>query len=132
PGTKPRARAASSGTGSSALAGAFQKQVEQAPATQPFPQTGSIEVSVTDEWYVAINGVPVGPVRISELRRKAASGAVTEDSLCWQEGLEEWRPVRAITELAEIVREAMQGGRQERVSVATPPPSEQRISSATS
>lgn len=105
----------------SALAGAFQRTVHDAPQSVPFPQQGGgLELSVTDEWYVAINGVPVGPVRISELRRKAASGAVTEDSLCWQEGLEEWRPVRSIPELAAIVREAAQGNRPSLVS----PPSE--------
>ena len=101
----------------------------------PFPQqTGGLELSVTDEWYVAINGVPVGPVRISELRRKAASGAVTEESLCWQEGLEEWRPVRSIPELAAIVREAAQGNRPSLVSPphegqdrgSRPPPAPQR------
>jgi predicted Zn finger-like uncharacterized protein len=104
----------------SALAGAFQRTVQDAPQSVPFPQQASaLELSVTDEWYVAINGVPVGPVRISELRRKAASGAVTEDSLCWQEGLEEWRPVRSIPELAAIVREAAQGNRP---SLISPPP----------
>lgn len=111
----------------SALAGAFQRTVQDAPQSVPFPQPGSpLELSVTDEWYVAINGVPVGPVRISELRRKAASGAVTEDSLCWQEGLEEWRPVRSIPELAAIVREAAQGNRP---SLISPPPNEGRASS---
>ena len=111
----------------SALAGAFQRTVHDAPQSVPFPQQGGgIELSVTDEWYVAINGVPVGPVRISELRRKAASGAVTEDSLCWQEGLEEWRPVRSIPELAAIVREAAQGNRP---SLVSPPPNEGRASS---
>jgi predicted Zn finger-like uncharacterized protein len=111
-----------------ALAGAFQRTVQDAPQTVPFPnQTNNpVELSVTDEWYVAINGVPVGPVRISELRRKAASGAVTEDSLCWQEGLEEWRPVRSIPELAAIVREAAQGNRP---SLIAPPPNEGRASS---
>jgi predicted Zn finger-like uncharacterized protein len=110
-----------------ALAGAFQRTVQDAPQTAPHGQGGSaIELSVTDEWYVAINGVPVGPVRISELRRKAASGAVTEDSLCWQEGLEEWRPVRSIPELAAIVREAAQGNRP---SLISPPPNEGRASS---
>jgi predicted Zn finger-like uncharacterized protein len=120
---KPRAPAAPA-TASGALAGAFQRQVEQAPTTQPFGAGGggSIEVSVTDEWYVAINGVPVGPVRISELRRKAAAGAVTEESLCWQEGLEEWRPIRSIPELAALVREAAQGNR---VSLVGPPPERQ-------
>jgi predicted Zn finger-like uncharacterized protein len=111
----------------SALAGAFQRTVQE-PQSMPFGQQGGtpIELSVTDEWYVAINGVPVGPVRISELRRKAASGAVTEDSLCWQEGLEEWRPVRSIPELAAIVREAAQGNRP---SLASPPTTEGRGSS---
>ena len=111
----------------SALAGAFQRTVHDAPQSVPFPQQGGgLELSVTDEWYVAINGVPVGPVRISELRRKAGSGAVTEDSLCWQEGLEEWRPVRSIPELAAIVREAAQGNRP---SLVSPPPNEGRASS---
>ena len=110
-----------------ALAGAFQRTVQDAPQSVPFPQQGSsLELSVTDEWYVAINGVPVGPVRISELRRKAASGAVTEDSLCWQEGLEEWRPVRSIPELAAIVREAAQGNRP---SLISPAPNDGRASS---
>jgi predicted Zn finger-like uncharacterized protein len=128
--TKPRAPVTqnppfSSGSGS-ALAGAFQRNVQDAPASLPMGSAGlaaggsrQIELSVTDEWYVAINGVPVGPVRISELRRKAAAGAVTEDSLCWQEGLEEWRPIRSIPELAQLVREAAQGNRP---SLAGPPP----------
>ena len=62
------------------LAGAFQRTVQDGPQTVPLPTNTNnpVELSVTDEWYVAINGVPVGPVRISELRRKAASGAVTE------------------------------------------------------
>ena len=134
---KPRAPAPSqpagaAGTGpyaaQGALAGAFQRAVSEPPQTMPMPTGGNnpVELSVTDEWYVAINGVPVGPVRITELRRKAASGAVTEDSLCWQEGLEEWRPVRSIPELAALVREAAQGNRP---SLISPEPSAGRISS---
>jgi predicted Zn finger-like uncharacterized protein len=117
---KPRAPSPSVAPGG-ALAGAFKSNVQDAPASVPgdSPST-SIELSVTDEWYVAINGVPVGPVRISELRRKAAAGAVTEESLCWQEGLEEWRPIRSIPELAAIVREAALGNRPS--LIGTPPP----------
>lgn len=113
--TKPRAPAPSTrpgGATAGALAGAFKSNVQDASAsTDGDTQSASIELSVSDEWYVAINGVPVGPVRISELRRKAATGAVTEESLCWQEGLEEWRPIRSIPDLAAIVREAAQGNR---------------------
>ncbi|AKV03451.1 Signal recognition particle receptor protein FtsY [Labilithrix luteola] len=122
---KPRAQAAShpgSGHGG-ALAGAFQRTVQEGAAPSP-SQPSNLELSVSDEWYVAINGVPVGPVRVSELRRKAATGAITEESLCWQEGLEEWRPIRAVPELAAIVREAAQTNR---VSIVGPPPSEPRM-----
>lgn len=106
-----------------ALAGAFKSNVQDAPAGAPSgPPSASLELSVTDEWYVAINGVPVGPVRISELRRKAASGAVTEESLCWQEGLEEWRPIRSIPDLAAIVRDAAQGSRPSLIGAPQPDP----------
>lgn len=103
----------------SALAGAFQRSVQTSAPPALGNDSSALDVNVTDEWYVAINGVPVGPVRISEIRRKAASGAVTEESLCWQEGLEEWRPIRSVPELAAIVREAAQGNR---ASLVGPPP----------
>ena len=110
-----------------ALAGAFQRNVQREHKEEEPSALDLLELSVTEEWYVAINGVPVGPVRVSELRRKAASGAVTDESLVWQEGLEEWRPVRAIPELAALVREAAAGGR---VSLATPAPPDARYGSS--
>jgi predicted Zn finger-like uncharacterized protein len=118
--TKPR----NPSTSGSSLAGAFKSNIQETPASVPSDGTGkgTIELSVTDEWYVAINGVPVGPVRISELRRKAAAGAVNEDSLCWQEGLEEWRPIRTIPDLAALVREAAMGNRPSLISAPAPEP----------
>ncbi len=83
------------------------------------------DLSPSDEWYVAINGVPVGPIRIGEVRRKAAIGAVTEESLCWQEGLDEWRPLRSFPELAALVREAFTSGRS---SITPQPPPDGRAS----
>jgi hypothetical protein len=59
------------------------------------------------------------------VRRKAALGAVTEDSLVWQEGLDEWRPARSLPELAAIVREAASSAR---TSMA-PPSTTGRLSS---
>jgi predicted Zn finger-like uncharacterized protein len=110
-----------------ALAGAFKTTVQRDEETSaPIDMS---DLSPNDEWYVAINGVPVGPIRIAEIRRKAALGGVTEESLAWQEGLDEWRPVRHFPELAAIVREAITGGRGSlvpapppRVSAPPPPP----------
>jgi predicted Zn finger-like uncharacterized protein len=110
PATKPERPAG-------ALASAFTSTVQrEEEISAPFDMS---ELSPSDEWYVAINGVPVGPIRVGEVRRKAALGAVTEESLCWQEGLDEWRPVRAFPELAAIVREAAASGR---ASLTPPPP----------
>jgi predicted Zn finger-like uncharacterized protein len=103
-----------------ALAGAFKTTVQhEDESSAPFDMS---ELTGSDDWYVAINGVPVGPVRVAEVRRKAALGAVTEDSLVWQEGLDEWRPLRSFPELMAIVRTAALGGR----SSITPLPPEGR------
>lgn len=125
--TKPRAPSAGA---PGALAGAFQRNVQEASASVPpsADRPSNIDLSVTSDWYVAINGVPVGPVRVSELRRKAAAGAITDDSLCWQEGLEEWRPIGSVPELAALVREAAQSSRP---SLVGPPSSEPSIRTST-
>ncbi len=68
--TKPRAPAAHPAS-AGALAGAFQRTVQDAPIAPTSTMTvssSSIELSVTDEWYVAINGVD----RSSTIRSVAA------------------------------------------------------------
>ncbi len=72
----------------------------------------------TEDWYVGISGVPLGPVRLSILRDKAAQGQVDGSSLVWREGFEEWQPLRKVPGLLELVEEAKNG----RGSRATPAP----------
>jgi predicted Zn finger-like uncharacterized protein len=121
--TAPRAPAPKPDRLPSALAGAFKSNVQrEEEVSAPFDMS---ELSPgSNDWYVAVNGVPVGPVRIAEIRRKAAMGAVTEDSLVWQEGLDEWRALRTFPDLVEIVREAAGGGRPSALPApsSTPPP----------
>ncbi len=105
-----------------ALAGAFKTTVQREREEEVSAPFDMAEVAPNDDWYVAVNGVPVGPVRVAEIRRKASHGAVKEDSLVWQEGLDEWRPLRSFPELAAIVREAAATGR----SSVTPPPPDAR------
>jgi predicted Zn finger-like uncharacterized protein len=100
-----------------ALAGAFKSNVQREDeGSAPFDMA---DLAPGDDWYVAVNGVPVGPIRVAEVRRKAALGAVTEESLVWQEGLDEWRPLKTFPDLAANVREAAAGGR---ISITPPPP----------
>jgi predicted Zn finger-like uncharacterized protein len=121
--TKPAAAKPERLPTGSALAGAFKSSVQrEEEGSAPFDMA---DLAPGDDWYVAVNGVPVGPIRIAEVRRKAALGAVTEDSLVWQEGLDEWRPLKTFPNLAANVREAAASGR---ISM-TPPPPEGRHSS---
>ena len=91
--------------GAGALAGAFA-QVVHAPESSGLP-----DLVGSEEWYVGINGVPVGPIRLSELRSKAASGAITEESLVWRDGFEEWMSLKTFPELVAIVDEGVSSAR---------------------
>jgi len=96
PHAQPGATAAAlAAGGGSALGADFRKQ-GLAPVEA---KTATIE-----QWHVAINEVPVGPMRREEVSRKMATGAVTAESLAWREGFDDWRPVRDIPELAALLR----------------------------
>jgi len=71
-----------------------------------------------DEWHVAINDTPVGPMRREEVARKMAGGAVGPASLAWREGLDDWIPVAQIPELAVL----LPGGGSVGLAVPAPPP----------
>lgn len=90
-----------------ALAGAFSLAVGGA-VDAPAADAPSMPA---DEWFVGINGVPVGPIRLSELRSKAASGSVNRESLVWRDGFEDWRPLKTFPELVAIVDESVSSAR---------------------
>ncbi|HKU38278.1 MAG TPA: GYF domain-containing protein [Polyangiales bacterium] len=80
------------GPGPSALGADFQRQISSPPR----------DVVQIEEWHVAINDVPVGPMRRDEVARKIAMNAVDRDSLAWREGMDDWLPIKHIAELAAL------------------------------
>ncbi|NOY92947.1 MAG: DUF4339 domain-containing protein, partial [Deltaproteobacteria bacterium] len=89
---------ASGAKGGSALGAGFRQhvaEVDRQPSRPP----------VQEEWFVAINDVPVGPIHRDEIARKVGTGAVTEETLAWREGLDDWRPVREIPALLALLRQ---------------------------
>lgn len=99
-----------------ALAGAFSLAVGSSTDSHG-PDSLSMPA---DEWFVGINGVPVGPIRLSELRSKAASGSVNRESLVWRDGFEDWRPLGTFPELSAIVDESLSSARAS-LTPFTPP-----------
>lgn len=55
-----------------------------------------------EEWHVAINDVPVGPMRREEVARKVAMNAIDRNSLAWREGMADWLPIKHIPELVNM------------------------------
>jgi predicted Zn finger-like uncharacterized protein len=103
PPTPPPAAAPAPRAG--ALGADFRRQMS-APAPPP------AQAPPPEQWHVAINDVPVGPIRRAELSRKVETGAVGPDSLVWREGFDDWRPLGEVPELADLLEP----------TAATPPP----------
>jgi uncharacterized membrane protein YhaH (DUF805 family) len=47
---------------------------------------------MTTEWYYAVEGTSVGPVSQTEFDGLVAAGSIRNDTLVWQEGMEDWLP----------------------------------------
>ena len=54
------------------------------------------------QWFAGINDEPSGPLSIPELEGKIRDGVITGASLVWREGLDDWRPLDDIAELAAV------------------------------
>ncbi|MBT8454089.1 MAG: zinc-ribbon domain-containing protein [Deltaproteobacteria bacterium] len=105
---------------SSALVGqhpGLAPAVPLAPSGPPIAAPGEVP-----QWHVSINDVPVGPVRREELGHKIDAGAVSEYSLVWREGLEEWRPLATVPELMALLHERRHSGPPSRTSFSSMPP----------
>jgi hypothetical protein len=79
----------------SALGAEFQSAI--AGSLHPLPPAVPI-----DEWHVAIDDAPVGPMRREEVSRRLAAGVLGPESLAWREGLDDWMAIRSIPELAVL------------------------------
>ncbi|XXX79657.1 GYF domain-containing protein [Sorangium sp. So ce134] len=73
---------------------------------RPLGKAPAVRATASEDWYVGVGGVPLGPVRLAVIREKALAGAVDGDSLVWREGFDEWLPLKNFPELLEIVTQA--------------------------
>jgi hypothetical protein len=99
-----------------ALADAFGALVGGSPASGPSTVVGM----PADEWFVGINDVPVGPIRLGEIRKRAMLGAISADSMVWRDGLEAWRPLRSFPELLAVLEESVSSVRAAPAPLSVP------------
>ena len=74
------------------------------------------------EWHVSVNDVPIGPISLEEMGHKVDAGAVSEYSLVWREGLDDWRPLATVPELMSLLYERRSSGPPTRSSFSSMPP----------
>lgn len=73
-------------------------------------------------WHVSVNDVPIGPIRLEELAHKVDAGAVSEYSLVWRDGFDDWRPLAAVPELMSLLYERRSSGPPARSQFSSMPP----------
>jgi len=125
PSVPPRRPSAQSRRLSSVPAAASSAFVGQHPGlAPPVPvATGpAVRKSGVPEWHVSINDVPVGPVHLEEMGHKIDAGAVSEYSLVWREGFEEWRPLATVPALMALLHERRHSGPPPRSAFSSMPP----------
>jgi predicted Zn finger-like uncharacterized protein len=101
------------------------KEARHPGLAPPVPAAASAPIASlreAPEWHVSINDVPVGPIRREEMAHKVDAGAVSEYSLVWREGFEEWRPLAAVPELMALLHERRVAGLPARTSFSSMPP----------
>ena len=123
--TPPRRPSAASRRLSSAPVAARSALVGQHPGlAPPVPAVGPPIANVGEmpEWHVSINDVPVGPIRLEEMSHKIDARAVSEYTLVWREGFDEWRPLATVPELMALLHERRHSGPPSRTSFSSMPP----------
>lgn len=101
-----RARAATvTGATVSAAMGSAARPLSRSPSER---STSAILNAAENGWYAGIRDLPVGPLTRKELLAKVQSGDVSADTLVWREGLDDWRPLRNVAELGDMLRAGAQ------------------------
>jgi hypothetical protein len=84
-----------------------------------------VEEGPQDGWFVGVNGVPLGPIPVADLRELASAGHIDRKSLVWREGQAEWRPLGKFPFLARLLDDgagAASKPASPEVVEASPPP----------
>jgi hypothetical protein len=99
---------------STQLGDQFRESVQAGGAAEELPQEG---------WFVGVNGVPLGPIPLGDLRELAMAGHIDRRSLVWREGQGEWRPLGKFAGLGRVIDDGASPPASPRPEpVAAPPP----------
>lgn len=62
------------------------------------------------EWHAGIGGSAVGPLTFRDLERRIMDGEITSDTFIWREGMDGWKQVPDVPEVAPLLESIVMAG----------------------
>ncbi|MBI5494808.1 MAG: zinc-ribbon domain-containing protein [Deltaproteobacteria bacterium] len=103
---RPAPQRTQTGPGSSVARAAAAPRSAAAPAyapPAPKPVQAPPAPQETEEWYLAIKGQQVGPMRASDVRARVQAGEADEKTYGWRDGMGDWKRLPDIPELKPLL-----------------------------
>lgn len=72
-----------------------------APATAPMPPLSS--AGLESVWFYGLDGSEEGPFTLVEMEEHLRQGRLTADHFAWRDGMEDWKPLSEVPELAQLM-----------------------------
>jgi predicted Zn finger-like uncharacterized protein len=85
---------------------ADQKKIDQAFSgmeSTELPGGVRSQQQAQPEWYVAIRDEQVGPLTLDDVTKRWQNGEVTESTLSWCAGMEDWKPIKDVPRLRHLL-----------------------------
>ena len=73
------------------------------PGGSPPPLHVSVPPPLPQQYHVALNGQPVGPLQPAVLRQYFVAGQINPQTMIWRDGLPTWQALSSLPELAWVV-----------------------------
>ncbi|NMB73529.1 MAG: AgmX/PglI C-terminal domain-containing protein [Myxococcales bacterium] len=72
-----------------------------APAAPPMPPLASPDLESV--WFYGLDGSEEGPFTLVEMEEHLRQGRLTPDHFAWRDGMEDWKPLSEVPELAQLM-----------------------------
>ncbi len=89
------------GTGG-VIAGAMQAGMQSQQATAPVAAAAPPPLPRASTYFAAIDNQQAGPFDVNALRQQVGAGAVTRETLVWNQGMANWTAAGEVSELASL------------------------------
>lgn len=80
---------------------AMGRQIAQGVEAPP-AVPGAAPAAAPAVYFLAVEGQQSGPFDVAGLQAKAGSGLLTRETLVWRQGMAQWKPAGAVTDLASL------------------------------